>query len=260
MLAYQWYKKRGKPVVFLHGLLGSKQDWEKCFDYLQIIPEIRPLTLDLPFHGESQNIPCTNFAEMRQLLHSTLNNLLGNEPFWLVGYSLGGRLALDYTLNNRNPKQLGTVLEGTNIGLNSEQERANRWQNDCHWAERFRTEPIRNVLTDWYQQPVFRQLSTNKRLDLINNRQKNNGLQIAHMLKATSLAKQENFSGSTWENIYFLIGEQDNKFQQIAYQNNLPYRLISHAGHNTHWENPKEFMQQLRIIMEEKNNGTTSLS
>lgn len=252
MIAHKWYKKRGKPVVFLHGLLGSKHDWEKCFDYLHIVPEIRPLALDLPFHGESQHIACAGFAEMRQLLHSTLNHLLNDEPFWIVGYSLGGRIALDYTLNNPNSKQLGVVLEGTNIGLHSEQERQARWKNDCHWARRFQAEPIRNVLIDWYQQPVFNQLSPNKRLDLINNRQKNDGLQIAHMLKATSLAKQENFSGKCWKNIYFLIGEQDHKFQHIAQQHNLPYRLISHAGHNTHWENPQEFMQHLKSIIEEK--------
>lgn len=258
MLAHQWHKTAGIPVVFLHGLLGSQQDWANCFAHLAIFPKIRPLTLDLPFHGESQSLTCHSFDDIRTQLHTTLQALIC-EPFWLVGYSLGGRIALDYHLKAQNPHLVGTILEGANIGLRSQAERQARWQNDTQWARRFRTEPIPQVLADWYQQPVFRALRPDQKQELIQQRQHNAGEQIAQMLEATSLAKQDNFQESDWQNITFLIGEQDHKFRQMATEYHLPYRLIAHAGHNAHWENPQTFIQQLKNIIEGKENGTPSL-
>lgn len=254
MLAYQWHKTTGIPVVFLHGLLGSQHDWASCFAHLSILPQIRPLTLDLPCHGNSQQITCQHFSDLRQQLHTTLTELI-DEPFWLVGYSLGGRIALDYSVHCLNSQRLGTILEGTNIGLQTATERQARLENDQKWARRFQTEPIAHVLADWYQQPVFKGLTADKRLDLITHRQQNCGERIAQMLLATSLATQDDFSTHDWHNLYFLIGERDNKFCQLATQHRLPHRLIENAGHNAHWENPLGFMQQLKQII---NNHTAT--
>ncbi|WP_373778439.1 2-succinyl-6-hydroxy-2,4-cyclohexadiene-1-carboxylate synthase [Glaesserella sp.] len=247
MLAYQWLAQTGQPVVFLHGLLGSRQDWADVLAFLQNNPQIRPLVIDLPFHGKSQNIECRNFAEIRMQLHNTLTNLLSDQPFWLVGYSLGGRIALDYALNAHNPKLCGTILEGTNIGLNSDDERQARWQNDVMWANRFRTEPLEEVLQAWYQQAVFADLSADKRSDLVKKRRHNHGYKIAQMLEATSLAKQTNYLDALKQakNITFVVGERDQKFRQLLSENNLPYQQISNAGHNTHWENPQVFVTWL---------------
>ena len=149
MLASTWHSNRDNgqamPVVFLHGLLGSQGDWQGMLTLLQNFPQFRPLTIDLPFHGKSENIACQDFADLRAQLHQTLITLLGDTPFFLVGYSLGGRVALDYTFHAKNPHLLGTILEGTNIGLKTEAERRARWQNDQHWANRFRTEPITSI-------------------------------------------------------------------------------------------------------------------
>ncbi|QGM81377.1 2-succinyl-6-hydroxy-2,4-cyclohexadiene-1-carboxylate synthase [Otariodibacter oris] len=255
MLAYQWHKTSGTPVVFLHGLLGSQQDWVCVVHYLQNIPRIRPLTLDLPFHAFSKNIHCQGFEDMRAILDKTLNHLLDQQPFWLVGYSLGGRIALDYTLQMNPSNLLGTILEGANIGLKTDEEKALRWENDKAWGERFRTENLNTVLTDWYHQPVFANLDPDKRLDLIETRQKNNdGKQIASMLEATSLAKQDFYGNFPWEsrNIQFLIGEKDEKFKNIAKQYNLPYQLIAKAGHNTHQASPELFANSLLNIINRK--------
>lgn len=255
MLAYAWHNGNGRsetatPVVFLHGLLGSQEDWAGVLSLLQNFSEILPLTLDLPFHGNNQNSTCANFAEARNLIHSTLISILGKQKFYLIGYSLGGRLALDYALNGNNLNLLGTILEGTNLGLKSETERLARWQNDQLWANRFRTEPIEQVLNDWYQQPVFAHLDKNKRSNLVKKRQHNLGANIAQMLEATSLAKQADYSPYLpHKGITFLIGEQDHKFRLMAEENQLDYCLIKQAGHNAHLENPSDFVQKLLNII-----------
>ena len=252
MLASTWHSNtndgQAVPVVFLHGLLGSQEDWQGVLTLLQNFPQFRPLTIDLPFHGKSENIACQDFADLRAQLHQTLITLLGDTPFFLVGYSLGGRVALDYTFHVKNPHLLGTILEGTNIGLKTEAERRARWQNDQHWANRFRTEPITQVLNDWYQQPVFAHLDACKRSILIKKRQNNSGENIAQMLESTSLAKQQDYSdllNTREKNITFFIGEKDQKFRQIALENQLVHRLIRNAGHNSHDENSLGFVKEL---------------
>ncbi|QNS15721.1 2-succinyl-6-hydroxy-2,4-cyclohexadiene-1-carboxylate synthase [Mannheimia bovis] len=248
MLSYQWHAKQGTPVVFLHGLLGSQQDWQSVLQHLQHFPKIRPLTIDLPFHGHSEHITCTDFAELRMQLHTTLEKVIDSQPFYLVGYSLGGRTALDYVLNIHNPNLLATILEGANIGLASTTERQARLQNDCQWANRFRHEPIEKVLEDWYQQPVFADLSNMERERYIDSRKHNQGEQIAQMLEATSLAKQPNYAEQlkqTNKNILFFIGEKDNKFRQMAEQHQLPVQIISNTGHNAHRGNSEDFVKKL---------------
>lgn len=250
MLAYQWHEGNRRsdtatPVVFLHGLLGSQSDWQGVLAHLQNIPKIRPLTLDLPFHGESAEVACRDFAESRKWLDKTLNALI-RQPFYLVGYSLGGRLALDYALNAQNRWLKKAFLEGANIGLKTAGEKLARWQNDQNWANRFRTEKIESVLADWYQQPVFAHLTANKRSDLIEKRRHNRGEKIAEMLEMTSLAKQADYSPFLPnEKVAFIIGEQDQKFRQMAEENRLEYGIIAQAGHNAHDENPQDFAQYL---------------
>ncbi|MCV5943386.1 alpha/beta fold hydrolase, partial [Escherichia coli] len=39
-------------LVFLHGLLGSGEDWQACINAL---PEYERVTVDLPGHGHSQS-------------------------------------------------------------------------------------------------------------------------------------------------------------------------------------------------------------
>ncbi|MDG6881792.1 2-succinyl-6-hydroxy-2,4-cyclohexadiene-1-carboxylate synthase [Phocoenobacter uteri] len=255
MLAFQWHNvpnlaEPSIPVVFLHGLLGSQQDWNKVLKNLQNHPKIRPLTLDLPFHGQSETICCNDFNEVCQQIHDTLQTQI-DRPFYLVGYSLGGRIALHYHLFKNNPLLLGTIVEGANIGLETKSQRYVRWQNDIAWATRFETENIENVLQDWYQQAVFFDLDFAKKQQLIQKRKSNNGKCIAQMLKATSLAKQAFLLEQikTQSNLHFIIGERDKKFQTQAIQYQLNYQLIENAGHNCHWENPVGFIKKLETIV-----------
>lgn len=252
MLHATWHRETGMPVVFLHGLLGSQQDWQAVLDRLQNFPQIRPLTIDLPLHGASEHIPCYGFSHTRELIHQTVLHYIGNQPFYLVGYSLGGRLALDYALNANNPQLKHTILEGANIGLATDEERQARWQNDHQWAKRFRNEPIVKVLNDWYQQAVFANLDQHKRSNLIEKRQNNNGSAVAAMLEATSLAKQPYFLPQLSEArqiITFLIGEYDRKFRKIVSDNKLHHQLIPNAGHNAHYENPESFTDALLALI-----------
>ncbi|MFM2590420.1 2-succinyl-6-hydroxy-2,4-cyclohexadiene-1-carboxylate synthase [Vibrio sp. TBV020] len=236
-------------VVYLHGLLGNGEDWQltrsKLSDYASI-------TIDLPGHGMSALQSCFNFRDCcDQISDTLLTQVTPEQPIVLVGYSMGGRIAMSGIANRFFPSlniQL-LIVEGGNFGLLDETAKQTRWQNDIRWAERFRNEPIEQVLADWYQQAVFSSLNHEQRQKLILKRSANLGTSVANMLEATSLSKQDYLlellkcSGIP---THYICGEKDNKFSQLAEQSGLSFSQVAQAGHNVHIEQPEAFAEIVR--------------
>ncbi|MBM3042001.1 alpha/beta fold hydrolase, partial [Escherichia coli] len=86
--------KHGKPglpwLVFLHGFSGDCHEWQEVGE---AFADYSRLYVDLPGHGGSAAISVDGFDDVTGLLRKTLlsYNILN---FWLVGYSLGGRVAM----------------------------------------------------------------------------------------------------------------------------------------------------------------------
>lgn len=242
-------------LIFLHGLLGDKSDWQKLIEKLpHFSSDFRCIVLDLPFHGEAKQVEVADFEQTAVYLADKIQQAVGDKPYFLVGYSLGGRLALYYALQNKAAKGnlQGLILEGANLGLKTAPEKAERWHNDTKWSERFCTEAPEKVLNDWYRQPIFSHLSENERQQLILARRGNCGENIGKMLLATSLAKQPDFREKVRSNllpIYYFVGEKDQKFRQLAENYGLNVILISQAGHNAHSENPTDFAEKMTALL-----------
>lgn len=238
-------------LIFLHGLLGTRDDWQKV---IKNLPHFRCIALDLPFHGEAKHIEVADFNETSQYLAQQIKSAVNNEPYFLIGYSLGGRIALHYTLQSHVDKGYlqAVILEGANFGLTSEAEKQARWNNDQKWAQRFMEDAPKSVLDDWYQQPVFAHLTETERTKLIEKRKSNCGANIGKMLLATSLAKQDNFSKKVRLNsdkFFYFCGEKDQKFQALAQTHQVNLTTIPNAGHNAHSENPIFFAKKLENLI-----------
>ena len=244
-----------KPtLVFLHGLLGTQADWQKLSENL---PHFHCVALDLPWHGSAKNNPVQDFDETCAYVAKQIQCAVGNQPYFLIGYSLGGRIALYYALYSQQEKYnlQGLIIEGGNLGLINETEKEVRWKNDVFWAQRFSHEKAESVLNDWYQQAVFAHLTEGQRKALIEKRQTNCGDNIAQMLLATSLAKQLDLRPYVKNSpypIYYFCGERDHKFKQMALDNQLNLSVIPNAGHNAHQENPMVFAAQLNALLRDK--------
>jgi len=238
----------GNPwLVFLHGFSGDGREWQPVGETLSDYPR---LYLDLPGHGRSADVTVSSFAQTSELLTRTLisYNILNH---WLVGYSLGGRIAMYHAC--RQPKGLcGVVVEGAHPGLQDARARAARFGSDRLWASRFRTEPLDNVFADWYQQPVFAALTDAQRKALVSLRSQNHGVNLAAMFEATTLAAQPDLRAALRARdfpFYFLYGERDSKFAAIAAGLHAERHVIPHAGHNAHRENPEAVAACLAQIL-----------
>lgn len=238
-----------KPwLVFLHGFSGDCREWQPVGEALS---EFSRLYVDLPGHGGSAACRATDFAQVCAALSETLHsyNILN---YWLIGYSLGGRIAMTFACQHSPDGLMGVVVEGSHPGLRQAQERALRWQSDCAWAQRFATQPLDQVFDAWYQQPVFAHLTADQRQALIALRQDNNGSALADMLLATSLSVQDDLHVLLRTHqfpFWYLCGERDSKFRAIADELGVPCHLIHDAGHNAHRENPAGVVACLAQIL-----------
>lgn len=77
-------------LVFLHGFSGDCREWQTVGEAFK---NYSRLYIDLPGHGGSADISVSGFDDVSALLRNTLlsYNIL---KYWLVGYSLGGRVAM----------------------------------------------------------------------------------------------------------------------------------------------------------------------
>ncbi|MCG6200135.1 2-succinyl-6-hydroxy-2,4-cyclohexadiene-1-carboxylate synthase [Psychromonas antarctica] len=242
-------------LVFLHGFLGSVNDWSETINHLK--GSYYCVCLDLPGHGHSASITApleAGFTYCHRLIRCALDDLKINQ-YTLVGYSLGGRIALDYARTQNDPDLKNLILESAHIGLASAEEKAQRYSHDLNWAKRFATENIMQSIYEWYEQTVFSDLSCSEKDRLINSRSCNYGVCLANMLLATSLARQTDMHPFLESNhlritalpIYYCFGEKDQKFKNLAKQLSIQHKLnvtqFDAVGHNIHQQAPLQYAQ-----------------
>jgi 2-succinyl-6-hydroxy-2,4-cyclohexadiene-1-carboxylate synthase len=233
------------PLVFLHGFLGCKEDW---------LPVIAPLeehfscyALDLPGHGASPFRP-----DVFQAILDTLD-ALNLSKACLVGYSLGGRLAL--SLKEQFPDRFSQliVLSG-HTGLRTATEKQIRWQQDLDWIQKFETLPLNTCLDLWYQQPLFSTLNIDPILR--ERRLHQNKEALIFYLHTFSLAHQP---VRTDQDALFLCGRYDERYvshyQMLCAEKAIStVRIIEGAGHAIHLEKPLACAQAIRFHVTLENN------
>lgn len=233
-------------LVFLHGFLGTPTEWLALLDRLPAAWRQRCHCLTLPGHG-----PEAPDAMPWPLLADWLDHELARRQIRravLYGYSLGGRLALHYATSAQSlhtdgrSKLAGLVLESANPGLTSPEARRERMHSDALWVQRLRRESLRSVLEGWYRQPVFSDLTPARREELITLRSQHEPRRLAHMLAASSLARQPDLRPwlqSSELPIFYLYGAADLKFATLASElltacPAMQGAQIQAAGHNLH--------------------------
>ncbi|KAK7866277.1 hypothetical protein R5R35_007111 [Gryllus longicercus] len=89
----------GTPIIIMHGLLGSKHNWNSLSKVIHNRTKRKVITVDARNHGDSPHIPEMSYPHMAEDVRQLLIDL--NIPrATVVGHSMGGRtmmlLALKY--------------------------------------------------------------------------------------------------------------------------------------------------------------------
>lgn len=245
-----------KPtLVFLHGFLGNREDWQTTINQLK--NDFHCVTIDLPGHGRSAGSAISlenGFEDCHQLIRFCLDSL-NIQSFSLIGYSLGGRIALDYARTQHDLRLKHLILESCHIGLSNETEKKKRYQFDRSWAKCFSTQGIEESLYEWYEQEIFKDLSDQQKDSIIEKRSHNYGVFLANMLLSTSLSNQQcalSYLTTTSLPITYFYGQKDTKFTHIAtlfpQTKTIKTRCFNGLGHNTHQQDPINYASNIKQV------------
>jgi len=223
----------------IHGFLGQASDWE-----LTIPLELRWKSIDL-FSKEALVPSPLDFRSFGEAIQKNVGDLPC--PRVLVGYSLGGRIAL-HMLVEKPEIWSAAVIIGAHPGLSDEGERLRRIDGDERWAKRFEVEEWDTVLSDWNSQTVLIGSPNIERKESDFSRKT-----LADSLRGCSLGKQKDLReqiGKLRLPILWIVGEEDLKFLSIAKQlkklnPRITLVVIPKAGHRAPWDQPEFFKKCL---------------
>ena len=153
----RWGDPERPPLVLLHGFLGHAADWSEIAP--RFASDFDVWALDLPGHGGAHERTETesSVGAAAEAVMATMK-ARGVDRFALVGYSMGGRIAL--YLAAHHPERLQRlVLVGASPGLRSRQTRAARQTHDRSLAARLdactNSDDVRRFLDRWYAAPLW---------------------------------------------------------------------------------------------------------
>lgn len=239
-------------IHFLHGFLGTPSDWN-------FIPKNNGKNKYF-FHSIEDFIPNDSCKEnyFQKWALKFNDSIFNSKQFEddkniLVGYSLGGRLAL-HSLCEKNNWQAAMIVSA-NPGLIHDRDKIIRLENDKIWAQRFLEDDWSVVMNDWNAQGVFAGINNHlSREEKLYDRKK-----LSELMLEFSIAKQDNLRKCIQQfklPLHWLAGERDVKFVTIAKEmaslnKNIQSTIVPLAGHRIPWENPQEFLKILENFIVE---------
>lgn len=241
-------------VVFLHGFMGNREDWQ--FLLPEFAENFYCIFLDLPGHGQNQgNLPADplTFAWLSAGLEQLLDEL-HLPAVHLVGYSMGGRAALYFTVYY--PQRVKSlVLESASPGLADSAAREARFREDEQRAARLKEFGMEDFLDNWYRMPLFNSLRNRSDIldGLKDRRQRNNPDNLARVIAELSPGRQPALWGNLVDifvPVLLMAGEADEKYTHLVRKMALQLpqaslALAPGAGHNIHLEAPSWYKKQL---------------
>ena len=243
----------GAPVTLLHGFTQSGRSWRELISHMPegwkwIVPDLRG-------HGQTQTRPGARCS-----MHACTDDLVA---LWeeldvgrthLVGYSMGGRLAL-HVAARRPERLLSLVTIGAHAGLDDD-ARAGRRQGDEALAERIEKEGIEPFVDYWGSLPLFAGLQRRGEAyvaQLRAERLQNHVAGLACSLRGMGAGVME----PVWEDLgrvnvpcTFVAGQLDHGYVASARRlaASVPrgqLEVVPRAGHTVHQERPDAFARVL---------------
>ncbi len=245
---------KNPPIVFLHGFMGSGADWLSIAEglagnYFCLLP-------DLPGHGHNTDLPFSESLNFDVVVNGFRRWLKqhGLKQIDLVGYSMGGRIAL-YAAT-QFPERIKTlVVESANPGLVDTQARRARATADDERAETLLQAGIDAFVEQWYELGLFSSLKQYPNLleQTKINRKQNDPRWAAKIIGELSPGRQP----PLWNQlktlpmpVLLLAGALDSKYSSLMAKMgekipNATFEVIPNAGHNVHLERAEHFVEIL---------------
>ena len=235
----------GRPVAFVHGFTQTGRTWLPVIESLGV--EISATLIDAPGHGASTN-------GKRTLIETASDIRDVMAPGFLVGYSMGARMALHTALMAPERVTALVLISGT-AGIENESERASRRANDLALSQRIMHIGVDAFIDEWLDLPMFQGLS--REAANIPERVRNTAQGLADSLNFAGTGTQE----PLWEELHKLhmpvlivAGVDDAKFVDAAVRmsekiTHSTLCVVPNAGHTVHLEQPNQFNELFEAFL-----------
>ena len=247
----------GPPLVLLHGFTGSSDTWRDLVGRLS--GQYQTIAPDLVGHARSDAPEGVERYAIRRAAADLVALLreLGHERAAWLGYSLGGRVALQVAADH--PEAVAAlVLEGASPGIAADAERAARLASDAALAQRIERDGVEAFVDEWERVPLFASqlaLPAEARAAVRAMRLAQRAHGLANSLRGMGAGAQAPLHDrlpSIAVPTLLLAGSLDEKYVAIGRDmaRTLPdatMRVIEGAGHAAHLERPEAFA---RLVQE----------
>lgn len=242
---------RGRATALcLHGFLGAPDDWAPLAE--AVGPDVGVTAVALPGHGSPM---VADFAGAVRELQSLIRS--HKKPPHVVGYSMGGRIALAAALEPKTVIASLTVISAS-PGLPSAAARVERARADDRLADGLASRGLGVFVRDWYAQPLFASLARRPALlrTLLARRAQGRAADRAAALRVLSVGRQP----SLWRTLpalqtraLFIAGDEDETYRDLlARAAGLCPRArlltVPNAGHFPHLERPAFVFAAMREV------------
>ncbi|MDY3973029.1 MAG: 2-succinyl-6-hydroxy-2,4-cyclohexadiene-1-carboxylate synthase [Veillonella caviae] len=257
----------GFPLICLHGFSEACDTWEDLH-----LPGFRLYCIDFLGHGFSDRPKKAELYEFNAALrhlYTLIHTLVGDEHFGILGYSMGGRMALQYAAMYEPEYLAFLILESASPGIKDLVERKLRASYDEKIAKAVESHSIQWFEETWSGLPIF---SSQKTLpetvqDSIKRRRLSNDPQVlAHTLRGTGQGTTPYVGDRVGDldlEILYIAGEYDAKYMEFGQHifgdcPNVSFVSVPHAGHNVHVEKPREFNDIVELFLSDFNDKSIS--
>lgn len=242
----------GIPIVLLHGYLETKEVWNEFAK--ELAKTNRVICIDIPGHGESENIAETHTMELlAEQIHVLLTDLFANECI-MIGHSMGGYVALAYA-NKFGSFLQGLVLFHSSVYADNDEKKANRLREI-----QFIKKGKKDLIFSTNLPKMFANENVDKHSQEIAQIQKlaktHNEQGICAVLRGMMTRKdQQEFVKNFSKPMLFIFGEKDNYIPveagkaMLALNSEIKSVWLKNSGHMGFVEEPSNAIEALRILL-----------
>ncbi len=240
-------------ILFLHGFTGCAEDWFPVFE--QFPDKYNCVAMDIVGHGKSEVPGSVNNYSIESIINQVkfVKDHLTPNKIFLLGYSMGGRIALSYA--SVYPDDLkGLILESASAGIKNDEERKKRYEEDLKLAEFIETHTLEEFIEMWHDQELFntqRRFSNDKLKKIKKKKFTASKIGYANSLKGFSTGIMPPVHDKLKKiplKTLLITGELDSKFTGINARLakrffKAKHKIVRNSGHNTHLEESKRFVE-----------------
>ncbi len=265
-------KGSGFPIFCIHGFSENLSTWDTILNLFERDDQFKNYSLhafDLVGHGNSpkpSHIEHYSIDSITESTHRLVQSKLKNtqyKQYMLLGYSLGGRIAMHYALKYAHELH-GLMLESSSFGIKNLVQRFERKEQDEKLASLIEQNSVEYFEKYWSRLDIFEsqlKLTPEIKQEIKNRRLQNDPQSLAYTLRALGQGNlpcvQDDIMHLSIPKLY-ICGALDKKYVSLAKNlcdksKMLQVEIVEQAGHNVHLEQSLKFYQLVCNFLTEHN-------